>query len=258
MNKIALITGTTSGIGYALCERFAKERTDIVLVSRNIEKLMSQQELLQNRYGIRTWIIRQDLESPDAAVIVFEKLRGMNIEVDYLVQNAGFDRSGEFIETDIEKEKDMIQLNIVFLTEFTKLILPGMAARKSGRIMFLGSVASYIPCGLNAVYSATKAYVLNFSRAIRAELKGSGITITVLCPGPTKTEFAEKAGLEGTPSFNRFVMSAEKVADAGYRSMMKGRMKCTPGISNKFFVFSSKVFPASMIDGIAMRMFSKK
>jgi short-subunit dehydrogenase len=258
MNKVALITGTTSGIGYALCEKFAQEKIDIVLVSRNYEKLMGQQDRLQQRYGIRTWVIQQDLGSPEAARTVHEKLIGLDIEIEYLVQNAGFDRSGEFINTEIEKEKDMIQLNIVFLTEFTKLILPGMAARKSGRIMFLGSVASYVPCALNAVYSASKAYVLFFSRAIRAELKGTGITVTVLCPGPTNTEFAEKAGLEGTPSFSKFVMSAEKVAEAGYKSMMKGKMKHTPGMFNKFFVFASKVFPASLIDGVALKMFRKR
>ena len=258
MSKAALITGTTSGIGYALCEKFAKEKIDIVLVSRNPEKLMSQQDHLQQSYGIRTWVIQQDLEAPDAALKVYDELSSLDVEVEYLVQNAGFDRSGEFVNTDIETEKNMIQLNIVFLTEFTKLILHGMVARKSGRIMFLGSVASYVPCALNAVYSASKAYVLFFSRAIRAELKGTGVTVTVLCPGPTRTEFAVKAGLEGTPSFSRFVMSAEKVADAGYKSMMKGKMKHTPGIYNKFMVFSSKVFPASFVDGVAMKMFKER
>ena len=258
MNRTALITGTTSGIGYALCEKFAKESTDLILVSRNREKLISQQEDLQSRFGINVWIIAQDLGAPDAAENVYKELLIMNVNVDYLVQNAGFDMSGEFISIDIEEEKEMIRLNIIFVTEFTKLMLPGMVERKSGKILFLGSVVSYVPSALNAVYSATKAYVLFFARAIRTELKGTGVTVTVLCPGATDTGFAKRSGLEGSPAFKRFVMSAEKVADAGYKSMMKGRMKHTPGFYNKFIVFASKVFPASFIDGFALKMFRSK
>jgi len=258
MNKVALITGTTSGIGYALCERFAQEKTDLILVSRNYEKLITQQDRLRKTYGIRTWIIQQDLEMPEAAQNIYRDLRSLNIDVDYLVNNAGFDRSGKFVETDIEIERSMIQLNAAFVTEFTKLMLPGMVSRKEGRILFIGSVVSYVPCALNAVYSATKAYVLFFSRALRAELKGTGVTVTALCPGATRTNFAERSGLQGTPSFSRFVMSPEKVADAGYKSMMKGRVKCTPGIYNKFLVLSSKIFPAAAIDHFTMRMFTKK
>jgi short-subunit dehydrogenase len=257
MNNVALVTGTTSGIGYALCEKFAKEGTDIVLVSRNKEKLASQQEYLQKTYGIKVWTIRRDLGTPGAAQLIYNDLCALNVTVEYLVNNAGFDRSGRFVETDLDKEMEMMQLNAVFVTELTKLVLPDMVRRKSGRILFLGSVASYVPCALNAVYSATKAYVLFFSRAIRTELKGTGVTVTVLCPGATKTEFAERSGLDGTPSFNRFVMSAEKVADAGYKSMMKGRIKHTPGVLNKFMIFASKVLPASVVDGFTMRMFTK-
>ena len=258
MNKVAVITGTTSGIGYAFCERFAREKTDLVLISRNHEKLMIQQDDLQQRYGISTWSIQQDLGQPGAAQTVYQKLCELNVSVDYLVNNAGFDVSGRFIETDIEKEKEMIQLNITFITEFTKLLLPEMAAKKSGRILFLGSLVAYTPCALNAVYSASKAYVLFFSRAIRTELKGTGVTVTVLCPGATDTNFAERSGLEGTPSFNKHVMSADRVADAGYRSMMKGRIKHTPGLYNKIMIFSSKVFPASLADWYTMRIFTKK
>lgn len=258
MNKTALITGTTSGIGYALCEKFAKEKTDIVLVSRNYEKLISQKDHLQSSYGIRTWIIQQDLELPEAALNVYKELCELKIGVDYLVHNAGFDVSGRFAESDIEKEKAMIQLNTVFITELTKFMLPDMEARKSGKILFVASVMSYVPCALNAVYSATKAYVLSFSRALGAELKGTGITTTAICPGATRTNFAERSGLQGTPSFRRFVMDPEKVANIGYRCMMKGRIKCTPGIYNKLVVFSSKIFPAAVVDRFTKRMFIKR
>lgn len=154
---------------------------------------------------------------------------------------------------------NMIRLNAVFVTELTKLILPDMAARKSGRILFLGSIVSYIPSPLNAVYSASKAYVLSFSRAIGAELRGTGITVTALCPGATRTNFAERADLREARAFSgRFVMSPERVADAGYRSMMKGKISCTPGIYNKTMIFLSKIFPAVLTDRYARRMFMKR
>ncbi|MCL1811279.1 MAG: SDR family oxidoreductase [Methanomassiliicoccaceae archaeon] len=258
MNKAALITGTTSGIGYALCEKFAKERIDIVLVSRNHENLVKQQERIQREYGVRTWAITQDLESPDAAQSVYKKLCGLEVDIDYLVHNAGFDVAGKFTETDIEKEKGMIQLHAVFVTELTKLMLPGMISKKNGKILFIGSTASCVPCPTNAVYSATKSYILFFSKAIRAELRGTGVTATTICPGATRTEFAEKADLEGTPLFKRFVLEPEKVAEAGYKSMMKGKARNIPGAYNKLLMFSSKILPSTMVDRSTMKMLTKR
>ena len=256
MSKTALITGTTSGIGYALCETFAQEKTDIILVSRNYEKLINQQKYLQDNYGIKVWTIQQDLEVSKAAKNVYDEVCNLKINVDYLVHNAGFNESGKFVETDIQKEKNMIQLHILFTTEFTKLILPDMVKRNNGRILFIGSTGSYIPCGLDAVYAATKAYILFFSKAIRAELKGTGVTVTTLCPGATRTNFAEKAGIQGTMLFKLFVMNPEEVANAGYKSMMKGKSKYIPGIYNKLLVISSRIFPAAIIDYLTMKMIS--
>ncbi|MCL1979416.1 MAG: SDR family oxidoreductase [Methanomassiliicoccaceae archaeon] len=259
MNKTALITGTTSGIGYALCEKFAQEKIDLILVSRNHENLQKQQECLQEEYGVKTWAIAQDLESPDAASKIYENLRRLEIDIDYLVHNAGFDAAGKFVDIDIEKEKGMIQLHTVFVTELTKMILPGMVSRKSGKILFIGSTASCVPCPMSAVYSATKSYILFFSRAVREELKGTGVTATTICPGATRTKFAEKADLVGAPIFsNRFVMEPEKVADAGYRSMMKGKVRHIPGIYNKILVFSSKIMPSTMVDRSTAKMMTKR
>lgn len=257
MSKTAIITGTTSGIGYALCERFAKEKTDIVLVSRNHEKLISQRDNLQRIYSIKAYIIQQNLELPGAAQKVWGKVRDLKTDIDYLIHNAGFNEAGKFIKTDIEKEKNMIQLHILFITEFTKLILPDMVKRRSGSILFIGSTGSYIPCALDAVYAATKAYLLSFSKAIRAELKGTGVTVTILCPGSTQTNFAEKAGIQGTLLFKMFVMRPEKVADAGYKSMMRGKSEYIPGIYNKLLVISSRIFPASIINYITIKMLTK-
>ena len=258
MNKTALITGTTSGIGYSMCERFAQEKIDMILVSRNIERLTEQKERLEREHNVKIWTIEQDLAAPDAARTVHEKVCESGVELDYLIHNAGFDRAGRFAGTGIEKEKEMIQLHTVFITELTKLLLPPMISRKNGKILFVGSTASLIPCALSSVYSATKAYILFFSLALRAELRGTGVTSTVLCPGATRTRFAEIADLEGTPLFTKHVMSSEKVADAGYRSMMKGKAKHVPGLYNKLLVFSSKILPTSMVERSAVKMLSKK
>jgi short-subunit dehydrogenase len=255
--KVALITGTTSGIGYALCEKFAQEKTDIILVSRNDEKLAEQQAYLQSSFGIKTWAIQQDLELSEAAHSVYTKVCDLKLDVDYLVHNAGFNEAGKFIETSIEKEKGMIQLHIVFVTELTKLILPSMMKRKSGKILFLGSTGSYVPCALDAVYAATKAYTLFFSKAIRAELKGTGITVTTLCPGATQTNFAEKAGIHETLLFKLFVMKPKKVAHAGYKSMMRGKAKHIPGLYSKLMVISSKILPTSFINYLTIKMLTK-
>ena len=256
--KVALITGTTSGIGFALCEKFAQEKTDIILVSRNHEKLTEQQAYLQNNFGIKTWTIQQDLELSDAAHNVYAKVCNLRVNVDYLVHNAGYNESGKFIETNIEKEKGMIQLHIMFVTELTKLMLPKMVEQKSGKILFIGSTGSYVPCALDAVYAATKAYILFFSKAIRAELKGTKLTVTTLCPGSTQTNFAEKAGIQDTLLFKMFVMNPKKVANAGYKSMMRGKAAHIPGIYNKLLVISSRIFPASLIDYLTIKMLTKK
>ncbi|MCL1984302.1 MAG: SDR family oxidoreductase [Methanomassiliicoccaceae archaeon] len=258
MNKVALITGTTSGIGYSMCERFAKEKIDLILVSRDHEKLRKQKERLEREHNVNVWTIAHDLAEPDAAVSVHEKVCEFGVFVDLLVHNAGFDRAGRFAVTDIEKEKEMIHLHTVFVTELTKLLLPSMISRKDGKILFIGSTASLIPCALSAVYSATKSYILFFSLALRTELKGTGVTSTVLCPGATRTRFAENADLEGTPLFTKHVMSPEKVADAGYRSMMKGKAKHVPGMYNKLLVLSSKILPSSVVQRSAVKMFTKK
>jgi len=258
MNKTALITGTTSGIGYALCEKFAREKTDLVLVSRNPGKLAEQKDYLQNTYGITAWVICQNLEQPGAARNVYKEICELRIDIDFLVQNAGFNEVGKFIETDIEKEKSMIQLHIVFITELTKLILKDMSARGSGKILFIGSTGSLIPCPLDAVYAATKAYILFFSKALRAELKGTGITATTICPGSTQTNFAEKAGIQETLLFKKNLMMPDKVADAGYDSMMKGKSMHIPGIYTKFLIFLSRIMPAAITDSLAIKMLTRE
>jgi short-subunit dehydrogenase len=200
-----LITGTTSGIGKAFAEKFASMGNNIILVSRNRDKLQHQQIDLQSRYQVSVRYIPCDLAEVNAADTIMEKIRSWGLSVDVLINNAGFNEAGCFTNTNLAKELDMIQIHIKALTALTKLFLPGMIARRHGRILNVGSTGSYMPCPNDAVYAATKAYVLSFSNGLYQELKGTGVTVTCLCPGATQTLFAEKANINNTLLFKLFV-----------------------------------------------------
>jgi len=254
MEKIALITGTTSGIGKAFAEKLASEKYGLILVSRNAEKLSEQSTFLSGKYGVKTFLISLDLTKPNAAQTVFDTVKNQNLSVQVLINNAGFNEFGNFLETDIQKEIQMINLHVIFTTEIMKLFIPGMINNKYGRILNLGSTGSYIPCPYDAVYAATKAYIMFLSKAVNAELKGTGVSVTTLCPGSTKTEFAAKAGMENTALFNTFVMKPEKVARIGYKALMKGRSSVIAGVYNKIQVLSSKILPEAVINVITKKM----
>ena len=174
-----------------------------------------------------------------------------------LVNNAGVDVYGNFHETDMAKELEMIQLNLVSLTQLTKLLLPEMRKRGYGKILNLGSTGSFIPSPLNAVYSATKAYVLSFSEAIAEELQGSGVTVTVLCPGATRTEFQKRANMENIRLLRYGVMDAADVAEIGYRAMMAGRRVVVPGLFNKVQILLARLLPTSTMTKLAKAMLKR-
>jgi len=247
MAKTALITGTTSGIGKALAEKFAQEQHILILVSRDEHKLKMQADELSAKYNIAVHIFPIDLVEIDAARKVFEFVQKLKLNIEILVNNAGFTEHGAFSDNDLQKEIEMIQLHIIFTTEMIKCFLPKMLENNYGRIMNLGSTSSYIPCPYDAVYAATKAYILSMSKGLSSELKGTGVSITVLCPGPTKTEFAHKAGMENTLLFKIFVMTPEAVAHIGYNALIKRKVAVTTGLYNKLLVFLSKISPASIV-----------
>lgn len=249
-----LITGTTSGIGKAFAERFARAGNDLILVSRNESRLRQQQIDLQLRYHVLVRCISCDLAEDNAADRIMKKIGKMGLSVDILINNAGFNEAGYFINTSLEKELDMIQVHIKTLTALTKLILPGMIRRGYGRILNVGSTGSYMPCPCDTVYAATKSYVLSFSNGLYRELKGTGITVTCLCPGATNTLFAAKANINGTLLFKLFVMQPEAVAAVGYKNLLKGRRTVTAGLYNKLLVLSARLLPVSVIDPIAQWM----
>lgn len=249
-----LITGTTSGIGKALTEKFADAGNNIILVSRNQSKLQQQQIDLQSRYHVSVEYISCDLAEINAADLIVEKIDSMGLTVDILVNNAGFNEAGYFTNTSLSKELDMIQVHIKALTTLTKLLLPRMIERKYGRILNIGSTGSYMPCPCDAVYAATKSYVLSFSNGLYQELKGTGVTVTCLCPGATSTLFANKADIDNTLLFKLFVMQPETVATIGYNNLLRGKRTVTAGLYNKLLVLSAKLLPVSIINPIAQWM----
>lgn len=252
----ALITGASSGIGYELATVFAKNKIDAVLVARSEDKLNHLAQMLANKYQIKTKVIAVDLSQRDAPKHVYDKLNNVGIEVDYLVNNAGFGDYGEFKDADWEKEETMLDLNIKALTYFTKLFLPDMLKRNKGRILNLGSTGSFQPCPLMAVYCASKAYVLSFSEALANELKGTNITVTALCPGATKSGFQEKAEIEDS-KFVKNLVSAEDVAEFGYNAMMKGKTVAVHGFMNKIMASSVRFIPRKIVTTVARKTLEK-
>lgn len=258
IKKNVLITGTTSGIGQALAKQFAIKGYGLILVSRNKNKLAEQKSQLERCHNIPIYIIEKDLCRKGAAEEVYQELQSVRIPVHILVNNAGFNECGEFQKTHIEKEVEMIQLHAVVITQLTKLFLPNMIKDGCGHILNLGSIGSYAPFPLNAVYAASKAYVLNYSLALRSELKCKNINVTTLTPGATKTLFAEKANIDNTILFSNFVMSPEKVADRAIKGMFRKRATVTPGLYNKLLVLSMKIVPYAILQKISPLFFEKK
>ncbi len=256
--KTALITGTTSGIGSELSKLFAKDGYNLILVSRNPQKLQLQQAELAKNYGAKIDTIAKDLAQPDAASEIFNQLQKAGVQVDMLVNNAGFGINGKFADTSLEQELQMLQVNIIALTQLTKLFLPGMIKNGFGKILNLGSTGSYTPCPFEAVYCASKAYVLSFSNAIRAELNGTGVTVTALCPGATKTEFPKKAMMEETILFKRTVMDTEQVALAAYRGLMRNKKVIVPGGLNKLMVWSIPFTPAPITEKLTTMLVKRR
>lgn len=254
MNNTALITGSTSGIGEAFTNILAKEGFNLVLVSRDLEKLNVQKKKLSQIFRISAYIIPYDLEQPNAANFIYQRTQDLGVQIDFLINNAGFNEYGNFLSTDRKKEREMIELHTVFPTEMMKLFVPGMVHRKKGRVLNVGSTGSFISCPRDAVYAATKSYILSVSKAIAAELKGTGVSITALCPGSTNTEFAKKAGMEKTLLFKLFVMRSEAVAKIGYHAAMNGRVKVVPGFYNKLLVLSSRLLPDKLITFLTQKM----
>ncbi len=223
MKNIALVTGASSGIGKELARIHAMNGGDLVIVARREEELENIKADLEKTYKIKVVVIALDLSIFGAGTALVNEVNKRGLEIDYLMNNAGFGGYGEFYQRDLEKEKEMIRLNITSYVEITHGILQQMIKRKKGKILNTASTAGFIPGPLQAVYFATKAFVVSFSQAIDQEVKPFGVTVTALCPGPVQTEFKNVAGMKNNPLFKR-AKSARYVALIGYRAMLKGRL----------------------------------
>jgi len=214
--RTALITGASSGIGLELAKIFAQNKINVVLVARSEDKLMQLAHDIKNQYGIAVAVLAKDLSDYNNSKEVFEHCNQQNIQIDYLVNNAGFGDFGFFADSDWDKQLQMINLNITTLTYLTRLFLPGMLERKYGKIMNVASTAAFQPGPTMSVYYATKAYVLHFSEAIANELEGTGVTVTALCPGATESGFQSVANLQESKMVKgKKLPSSEEVAKYG-------------------------------------------
>jgi uncharacterized protein len=246
-NKCALITGATSGIGYELAKLFAESKYDLIIVARKQSELDATAAELKQQYGINVTTIAKDLFSADAAFALCDEITETNVQVDVLVNDAGQGYFGEFVETDIYRELDIIQLNIASLVILTKHFLKEMVARGDGKILNLSSIASKIPGPFQSVYHGTKAFVQSFTEAIRAEVKDQGITITALLPGATDTDFFNKADMQESKMVQDGKLDdAAKVAKDGFDALMSGDDKVISGLKNKMQVAMTNVTPDSM------------
>jgi hypothetical protein len=242
----AVITGASSGIGLELAKLFAAARYDLVLVARREKTLHEVAGELSRRHGVAAWPVPADLASADGCGAVVREVEARGVEVGALVNNAGFGFRGLLVDTPLDRALEMIDVNVRALTHLTRLLLPGMLARRAGRILNVASTAAFQPGPLMSVYYATKAYVLSFSVALSVELDRTGVTSTALCPGPTRTEFQKIAGVEGTALAGRgLAMDAETVALMGYRGMMSGKTIVTPGALNRLLALGTRAVPRS-------------
>jgi uncharacterized protein len=245
---LAMVTGASAGIGAALAREAANDGYDLVLVARRREPMEALAAELKST-GVEITIVPADLGKPGAAAALMKTVEERGLVVDMLINNAGLGDTGRFDQEDSEKILSMLQVNVVALTELTRLMLPQMVARKRGKVMLLSSTASFQPGPGMAVYYATKSYVQSFGRAIGYELRGTGVTVTTLCPGPTTSEFAQVANMQGVALFEgpMPVMTAAEVARQGYAALKAGRPQIITGLLNRIIAMSTRFTPTSVV-----------
>ncbi|MBN1310529.1 MAG: SDR family oxidoreductase [Anaerolineae bacterium] len=252
--KAALITGASGGIGYELSKLFAADGCNLILVARSAGKLKELAKELTEAYSITVTVLPKDLSAPKAPAEIFDAVEAQGIQVDVLVNNAGFGMHGAFVDADPDEMLQMIQLNVSTLTTLTRLFLPGMLARSSGHILNIGSIGSFAPVPLMAAYGATKAYVLSFSEALAEELRGSGVKVTALCPGVTYTGFQERSGMHSFGLMRLGAMEAVDVACIGYRAIKRGRAVIVTGLFNQLMMFSMRFAPRPLVRRVSKWM----
>lgn len=252
MKKWVLITGASQGIGYELAGLFARNDCNLVLIARDQPRLAQVADELRSRDGAVINVLPKDLGTPTAPQEIFDELQREQIPISILVNNAGFGFQGAFADLDLSRHRDLARVNMTSLVELTWLFLKPMLARREGRILNVASIAAFQPGPYMAMYYASKAFVHSFSCALALELKGSGVTVTSLCPGLTSSQFHARSGLKRPGNF--LMMDAAKVARIGYRALMRGRPKVTTGWTNKITSTIAKASPTMLAARIAGKL----
>lgn len=258
MKYFALISGASSGIGYELAHIMAMKGHNLVLTARNIKILEKLKAELQTEFNIEVHCIEQDLAENNAAKKIFDSCKELNIQVEILVNNAGFGDIGYFYEESQDTISKILQVNITALTQLTRLFLPNMIYRKKGNIVNIASTAAFQAGPFMAVYYASKSYVLSFSEAIASECNDFGVKVTCVCPGPTESNFQKNANLKDSFLFNTLkVANSKEVAEYCYKSMTKGKKVAVHGLINKILAFSTRFTPRNLLVYISRKLSEK-
>jgi len=242
--EYALITGSSSGIGLELASIMAEKGHNLILVARRDDVLQAIKIKLESQFKIKVVTLALDLSIPNQANVLYQNCIDQKLTVNCLVNNAGYGDYGKFETRKIDTYQNMLQLNVVTLTELTALFLEGMKKRQSGRILNVGSIAAFQPIPNFSVYAASKAYVMQFTEALNYELRGTGVTATLLSPGVTETGFVARAKMQDAANTKGKLMHASTVAHQGYQAMMQGKLNVTPGWKNRLLTFGSRTMPS--------------
>ena len=250
--ETVLVTGASSGIGLELAKCFAADGSRLVLVARNTEALQSLADELCRSHNIEASVLTADLSLRETPERIFKELQGRGTTVDVLVNNAAFGAWGKFTGLPLQRQLEMLQVNVTALIELTGLFLPDMVRRRRGGILNVASVAGFVPGPGMAVYYATKACVLSFTEALAEELAGTNVTVTALCPGPTITNFGKAANIDKEARMLRMArMSAEAVARYGHRAFRKKKVVAVPGLQNRLLILLARCAPRFIVRKMA-------
>jgi short-subunit dehydrogenase len=249
--ETVLITGASSGIGRELARLYASDGARLVLIARREDKLRQLADELAARYGAEAQVVPADLSRPSSPREIAATLEQRHIDVDVLVNDAGFGAHGPLAQIGVDRQLDMIEVNVGALTQLTALLLPGMLERRHGAILNVASIAAFQPDPRQAVYGATKAYVLSLTQALAEELRGSGVRVSCLAPGPTQTEWGAQAGMLGTRLFKLGVLDASRVARAGHDGLRLGKTVVIPGLNNRILALAVRLTPRFLVARIS-------